>query len=119
MGGHFPNFFHVSSDGGKTWRRIINRLCSPAFDADGVAHYWVKAPNPYSGAQGKSAYIMKNGWENSQQITQAGWDVSSIAANPHQAGNLLITFYRGDLSEGSIALSSDGGATWRSISQVN
>jgi photosystem II stability/assembly factor-like uncharacterized protein len=62
---------------------------------------------------------MKNGWENPQQISQAGWDVFSIAANPHQAGNLLVTFYRENPNEGNIALSTEGGVTWESISQVN
>ena len=108
--GPFPNFLHVSSDGGKTWNWVMNRICSPVLGVDGVAHYWIK---------GGVAYRSKNGWENPQQISHAGWIVSSIAANPHQAGNLLVTFYRDDLSEGNIALSTDGGVTWESISQVN
>ena len=120
--GYFTNFFHVSSDGGKTWNRVMherNTPCSPTFDVDGVTQYWVGATNPYSGAQGDSAYRSKNGWENPQKISPAGWYVFSIAANPHQAGILLTTFYSNNLGEGSIALSTDGGATWESPSPVN
>jgi photosystem II stability/assembly factor-like uncharacterized protein len=109
--GYFPNFFNVSSDGGKTWNRVMKYVCSPAFDTDGVTHYWI--------TRGGIAYRSKNGWENPQQISQAGWYVFSIAANPHQAGILLVTFYSNNPSEGSIALSTDGGATWESISQVS
>jgi photosystem II stability/assembly factor-like uncharacterized protein len=120
--GPFPNFFHVSSDGGKTWKRIVNMgkdmgmgmgrlLCSPAFDADGVTHY---------GIVGREiACRSKNGWGNPQQISHAGWRVFSIAANPHQAGTLLAAFYGNYPPEGSIALSTDGGMTWESISPVN
>jgi photosystem II stability/assembly factor-like uncharacterized protein len=120
--GYFPHLLHVSSDGGKTWNRVMhsrNTPCSPTFDVDGVTQYGVVATNPYSGAQGDSAYRSKNGWENPQKISPAGWFVFSIATNPHQAGNLLVTFYSDNPSEGNIALSTDGGVTWESISQVN
>jgi photosystem II stability/assembly factor-like uncharacterized protein len=118
--GHFAfNLLLVSSDEGKTWNKVMDTPCKSTLDADGVTQYWVGATNPYSGAQGHSAYRSKNGWENPQKISPAGWFVFSIATSPHHSGTLLITFYNDNLREGNIALSSDGGVTWESISQVN
>jgi photosystem II stability/assembly factor-like uncharacterized protein len=112
--GPFTNLFHVSSDGGRTWNKVMhfrNTPCSPTFDADGVTHYGITG--------GDIAYRFKNGWENPQQISQAGWRVFSIAANPHQAGALLVSFYSNNSNKGSIALSTDGGMTWESFFQTD
>jgi photosystem II stability/assembly factor-like uncharacterized protein len=109
--GYFSfNLLLVSSDEGKAWNKVMDTHCKSTLDADGVTQYWINR---------NTAYRSKNSWENPQQISHTGWIVSSIAANPHQAGSLLVTFYSDNPSEGSIALSTDGGITWESISQVN
>jgi tetratricopeptide (TPR) repeat protein/photosystem II stability/assembly factor-like uncharacterized protein len=109
-GDFYVNLLIVSSDGGKTWDEITDTPCNSALDADGVTSYWINR---------ETAYRSKNGWGNPQQISQAGWNVFSIAANPHRANSLLVAFHSDNPGEGNIALSADGGATWESVSKVN